>query len=441
MIPRYIRADMASVWSEKNKFDTFLKIEILNAEALAERGIVSSDELRKIKEKAAFTLVRVAELETETKHDVIAFTRAVSESLGDESRFIHYGLTSTDVVDTANAVLLKQADRILRRDLQNFLEVLKKKAFLYKDVFCMGRTHGMHADITVFGLKWTLWYEEMQRNLRRFKAAAKDVECGKISGAVGNYAFTDPEIEEYVCDRLGIAHAAVSTQVIQRDRHAHYLSVLALIGSTLEKIATEIRHLQRTEIGEVSEAFGTGQKGSSAMPHKHNPISCENICGLARVLRGYVIPGFEDINLWHERDISHSSVERIVLPDATSLLDYMLNRFSGVLDNLVVYPERMKKNIDLTRGAVFSQRILTALVDCGMKREEAYDRVQLIAQKALDDNLDFRDLIRRDPEVRNRLSELQIESLFDLAFYSRHVDHIYQAVFAGGNDNDEIPQP
>lgn len=441
MIPRYVRADMASVWSEKNKFDTFLKIEILNAEALAERGIVPLEELRKIKEKAAFTLGRVAELETETKHDVIAFTRAVSESLGDESRFIHFGLTSTDVVDTANAVLFKQADRILRRGFQNFMEVLKKKAFLFKDTFCMGRTHGMHADITVFGLKWALWYEEMRRNLRRFKAAAKDVECGKISGAVGNYAFTDPEIEQYVCDRLGIAHAAISTQVIQRDRHAHYLSVLALTGATLEKIATEIRHLQRTEIREVSEAFSLGQKGSSAMPHKHNPISCENICGLARVLRGYVVPAMEDVNLWHERDISHSSVERIIFPDATSLLDYMLNRFAAVLDNLVVYPEQMKKNIDLTRGAVFSQRVLTALVEKGMKREDAYDHVQAVAQTALDGALDFRELIRKDPEVRSRLSVPEIESLFDLTFYSRHVDHIYQAVFAGGNDNEETPQP
>jgi len=437
MINRYVRPDMGSIWSDKNKFDTFLRIEILNAEALAQRGIVSEEDLKRLKEKAMFTLGRISELEAETKHDVVAFTRAVSESLGDESRFIHYGLTSTDVVDTANAVVLKQANRILRKDLQKFMDVLKKKAFLYKNTYCMGRTHGMHADVTIFGLKWALWYSEMERNVRRFKLACKDVECGKISGAVGNYAFTDPAIEEYICDRLGIESADVSTQVLQRDRHAHYLSVLALIGATLEKIATEIRHLQRTEVQEVSEAFGITQKGSSAMPHKHNPISSENICGLARVLRGYVIPAMEDVALWHERDISHSSVERIILPDSTSLLDYMLNRFAAVLDTLVVYPEQMLKNIGISRGAIFSQRVLTALVDRGLSREDAYDLVQRLAQQSLDEREDFSELIHRDERVRKHFSDAEIDELFDLAFYAKHVDHIFLKVFSGGTKQDE----
>lgn len=437
MINRYVRPEMGSVWSDKNKFDTFLKIEILNAEALVGRGILSEDEFKRLKEKASFTLTRISELEAETKHDVIAFTRAVSESLGDERRFIHYGLTSTDVVDTANAVLLKQANRILRKDFQKFMDVLKKKAFLYKNTYCIGRTHGMHADVTVFGLKWALWYSEMERNLRRFKAACKDVECGKISGAVGNYAFTDPEIEAFICDRLGIDHADVSTQVLQRDRHAHYLSVIALIGATLEKIATEIRHLQRTEVHEVSEAFASTQKGSSAMPHKHNPISSENICGLARVLRGYVIPALEDVPLWHERDISHSSVERIILPDSTCLLDYMLNRYAGVLDSLVVYPEQMEKNIRLSRGAIFSQRVLTALVDRGYPREEAYDLVQSLAQRSLDEGTEFSDLLRKDERIKRPFSVSDLDGLFDLGFYAKKVDLIYNKVFPGGPIQDE----
>jgi adenylosuccinate lyase len=431
MISRYVRPDMAAVWSDRNKFETFLKIEILNTEALADRGIVPPEELKKIQEKATFSLKRIAELEEQTKHDVIAFTRAVSESLGEESRFIHYGLTSTDVVDTANAVLLKQANRILRRDIRDFMEVLKNKAFLYQNTFCMGRTHGMHADVTVFGLKWVLWYAEMERNLQRFQAAAKEIECGKISGTVGNYAFTDPAIEARICRQLGIGHAQVSTQVLQRDRHAHFLSVIALIGATLEKIATEIRHLQRTEVAEVSEAFGSGQKGSSAMPHKHNPISSENICGLARVLRGYVLPAFEDVSLWHERDISHSSVERIILPDATALLDYMLHRFAGVLDNLVVYPEQMRKNMDRSHGVFFSQRVLTALVDKGMGREEAYDLIQQIAQKTLDGGKDFPVLLGEEERIRNHFTTDEWEGLFDLKFFTKHVDHIYNQVFAG----------
>jgi len=429
MINRYSRPEMSAIWTDKNKFDTYLKIELLNAEALCEKGIVSVEELRLLQEKAAFSLPRIAELEAETLHDVVAFTRAVSESLGPEKRFIHYGLTSTDVVDTANGFLLKQANRIILKDLRGFMTVLKTKAQLYKETYCIGRTHGMHADVTVFGLKWTLWYAEMERNLSRFIAAAKDVECGKISGAVGNYAFTDPDIETFICQKLDIDRAKISTQVLQRDRHAAYLAVLALIGTTLEKIATEIRSLQRSEIAEVSEAFSPSQKGSSAMPHKHNPIASENICGIARVLRGYMVSAYEDVALWHERDISHSSVERIILPDATLLVDYILSRYSGVLDQLAVYPEQMKKNIELTRGLVFSQRVLTELVHKGLSREEAYDLVQALAKETMESHTDFQSMVRQNETIKNHFDLLEIDRFFALDFYGRNVDQIYQRVF------------
>jgi len=429
MIERYSRPEMTAVWTDKNKFSLFMQIELLNAEAYARKGILSLEELKTLQDKASFSLPRIAELEAETKHDVIAFTRTVSESLGEEKRWIHYGLTSTDVVDTANGVMLKQANAILRKDLHQIMDVLRKRAIQYQDTYCIGRTHGMHADLTIFGLKWALWYAEMERNLVRFEASAREVECGKISGAVGNYAFTDPEIEVFICDRLGIDHAKISTQVLQRDRHAYYIATLALIGATLEKIATEIRNLQRTEIGEVSEPFATTQKGSSAMPHKHNPISCENICGLARILRGYLIPAYEDITLWHERDISHSSVERILLPDATTLLDYMLHRFTGVLAGLNVYPERMLKNIQITRGVIFSQRVLTALIDRGSSREEAYDLVQQLAKNALEDGIDFSELVLKNPFISGKLTKSEINDLFDMSFYKKQVKFIYQRIF------------
>lgn len=429
MIERYSRSEMTAVWTDKNKFSLFLQIELLNAEAYAKKGIISLDELKTLQDKASFSLPRIAELEAETKHDVIAFTRTVSESLGAEKRWIHYGLTSTDVVDTANGVMLKQANAILRKDLHQILDVLRKRAIQYQDTYCIGRTHGMHADLTIFGLKWALWYAEMERNLVRFEASAREVECGKISGAVGNYAFTDPEIEVFICDRLGIDHAKISTQVLQRDRIAYYIATLALIGATLEKIATEIRNLQRTEIGEVSEPFATSQKGSSAMPHKHNPISCENICGLARILRGYLIPAYEDITLWHERDISHSSVERILLPDATTLLDYMLHRFTGVLAGLIVYPERMLQNIQITCGVIFSQRVLTALIDRGSSREEAYDLVQQLTKKALEDGIDFSELVQKNPFISEKLTKSEINDLFDMSFYKKQVKFIYQRIF------------
>lgn len=432
MIERYTRPQMAALWSEQFKFDTFLKIEIFNAEALHQKGLLSNDELIAIQKNAKFSLKQIHEIEETTKHDVIAFTRAVSESLNDEKRYIHYGLTSTDVVDTANGYILKHVNNLLRMDLERFTKILKQKAFEYKDTFCIGRTHGIHADITIFGLKWALWYDEMQRNIRRFNEAAKDVECGKISGAVGNFAFTEPFVETYVTEKLGIHKANISTQTLQRDRHAHYLSVIALIGATLEKIATEIRHLQRTEVREVSEKFELGQKGSSAMPHKQNPIVSENITGLSRILRGYMIPAYEDVSLWHERDISHSSVERIILPDATTLLDYMLNRYAATLETLIVHPEKMLENINLTHGVIFSQRVLTALIDQGISRELAYDMIQQLALKSYREGLDFKKLVLEDQNITSKLSNLEIVQLFDLNYYKRNIDMIYNQVFIDG---------
>ena len=430
MIDRYSRPKMKNIWSLKSKFDTYLKIEILNAEALNHLAIVSKDDLDKIKLNAKYSIKRVKEIEKQTKHDVIAFTRSVSESLGEEKRFIHYGLTSTDVVDTANGVLLKKANEIIKKDVQNFLKVLKKQAYNYKNTFCIGRTHGIHADITVFGLKFALWYDELSRNYERFLKASSEVEVGKISGAVGNYAFVDTEIERYICNSLGLNTVNISTQTLQRDRHAFYLSTLVLLASTLEKIALEIRHLQRTEVSEVREPFSSNQKGSSAMPHKKNPIVSENITGITRVLRGYMMSTYEDIALWHERDISHSSVERIILPDATILVDYMFNRYINVIENLVVYPDNMKKNIYLTNGIIFSQRILTKLLDKGLSREAAYDKIQKLATKSFEERLDFETLVKNDSFINQFLSDEDIIESFQLDFYGRKVDFIYKKVFS-----------
>jgi adenylosuccinate lyase len=429
MIERYTRPVMKKLWSEKNKFDIFLKIELLNAEALNQLGIVSSEELVSLKKNASYDLKRVKAIEEETRHDVIAFTRAVSESLGKEKRFIHYGLTSTDVVDTANGVMLKQANKIINDDILRFLETLKKKAMEYKNTFCVGRTHGIHADITVFGLKYALWYDELQRNHKRFLSAASEVEVGKISGAVGNYAFVNTEVETYICEKLGLGAVNISTQTLQRDRHANYLSSLVLLASTLDKIAIEIRHLQRTEVNEVKEPFSSTQKGSSAMPHKKNPISSENISGLTRILRGYMISAFENIALWHERDISHSSVERIILPDSTTLIDYMFNRFEKVIENLNVYPDNMLKNIYLTKGIIFSQRVLTKLIDKGLTREEAYDQVQSIANDAYNNNKDFLDLLLESSFISDFLDKDEVKDCFNLDFYQKKVDYIYGKVF------------
>lgn len=429
MIDRYSRPVMKKLWSDKQKFDTYLKIEILNVEALNKLNIVSDKELKLIKDNAKYSLRRVKELEQETKHDVIAFTRAISESLGEEKRFIHYGLTSTDVVDTAYGVLLKKANKLIKKDVIDFLSVLKEQAYKYKETFCIGRTHGIHADITVFGLKFALWYDELSRNLKRFIRSSQEIEVGKISGAVGNYAFTNMEVEKYICKRLGLNTVNISTQTLQRDRHANYLSSLVLLASTLEKIALEVRHLQRTEVNEVREPFSSSQKGSSAMPHKKNPIVSENITGITRVLRGYMLSSYENIALWHERDISHSSVERIILVDSTTLIDYMFNRYLPIVKNLTIYPENMIKNIYLTRGIIFSQRVLTELINKGVSREEAYDKVQLLANEAFSNNKNFIDLIKTNNFVKSKFNDDELEELFDLNFYKKNVNKIYEQVF------------
>ncbi len=430
MIDRYSRSIMKDIWSDKSRFDAFMQIELLNIEALNKLGIVSSKDLKSIEENAKYDIKKIYELEKEYKHDVIAFTRALSLSLGEEKRYIHYGLTSTDVVDTAMGVLIKRANEVIKQDVFAFLDVLKAMAMKYKDTFCIGRTHGIHADITVFGLKFVLYYDELRRNYKRFLEAASEIEVGKISGAVGNYAFTNPEVEEYICYNLGLSTVNISTQTLQRDRHANYISSLVLLASTLEKLAFEVRNLQRTEVNEVREPFSKNQKGSSAMPHKMNPIVSENICGIARVLRGYLTPAFENIALWHERDISHSSVERIIIPDATTLIDYMFNRYLDVIKNLVVYPENMKKNIYLTNGVIFSQRILTAMVDKGMSREESYDIIQPLANYCYEENKDFMEIIKNDYNMKAIFNETELTELFDLNYYKRNIQIIYDRVFA-----------
>ncbi len=428
MIERYSRKVMRDVWTEENKFGAYLEVETLSCEAWSKLGIIPAGDVEKIRKNARFEVKRIQEIEEQTRHDVVAFTRAVSESLGEERKWVHYGLTSTDVVDTANGYLLKQANAILRKDLEEFLEVLRKRALEFKATPCIGRTHGIHADITCFGLKWALWYEEMKRNIQRFETAAAGVEAGKMSGAVGNFANIPPFIQDYVCEKLGIESANISTQVLQRDRHAYYVGTLALIASTLEQMAFEVRNLQRTEVREVEEAFRKGQKGSSAMPHKRNPISSENICGCARVMRGYMATSYENVALWHERDISHSSTERIVLPDATELLDYMLQRFKGILENLVVYPETMLANIYRTRGVIFAQRVMNALIAKGLSREQAYDTVQPIAMDAWTNNKDYKTLLEASADVMGRLSQEELDNCFTLDYYFKNVDEIFSRV-------------
>lgn len=428
MIERYSRKVMRDVWSEQAMYQAWLEVEILIDEAWSKLGEIPPEDVEAIRRNAKFEVSRIHEIEAETKHDVVAFTRCVSESLGEEKKWVHYGVTSTDVVDTANGIRFQKADAILRQDILDFMDILKANALKYKDTVMMGRTHGVHAEITTFGLKFALWYEEMKRNLERFDAAAADVEAGKISGAVGTFANIPPFVQDYVCEQLGIHSANISTQVLQRDRHAHYFATLALIGSTLEQMATEIRGLQRTEIHEVEEHFSKGQKGSSAMPHKHNPIGSENICGCSRVLRGYMITSYEDIALWHERDISHSSAERIIAPDATELLDYMLVRFGGILKNLTVFPEKMKQDIWLTHGIIFSQRFMLKLIEKGWPREKAYDLVQPLAAKAWEEGKNFRDLIEAVPEVQASLSKEEMDDCFDPMYHTKNVDTIYRRV-------------
>ncbi len=419
---------MRDVWTEENKFGAYLEVETLSCEAWSKLGVIPAEDVEKIRANATFKVDRIKEIEEQTRHDVVAFTRAVSESLGEERKWVHYGLTSTDVVDTANGYLIKQADAILLKDLEEFLEVLRRRAVEFKSTPCIGRTHGIHADITSFGLKWALWFEEMKRNIERFKTAAAGVEAGKMSGAVGNFANIPPFIQDYVCEKLGINSANISTQVLQRDRHAYYIGTLALIASTLEQMAFEVRNLQRTEVREVEEAFRKGQKGSSAMPHKRNPISSENICGCARVMRGYMAASYENVALWHERDISHSSTERIILPDATELLDYMLTRFKGILENLVVYPETMLANIYRTKGVIFAQRVMNALIGKGLSREQAYDTVQPIAMKAWTEGLDYQTLLKASDAVMGLLTVEELESCFTLDYYFKNVDYIFGRV-------------
>ena len=419
---------MRDIWTEENKFSAYLEVETLACEAWSELGVIPAEDVARIRANATFKVDRIKEIELETRHDVVAFTRAVSESLGDERKWVHYGLTSTDVVDTANGYLLKQANAILLKDLEDFLAVLKKRALEFRQTPCIGRTHGIHADITSFGLKWALWYEEMKRNIERFQEARKGVEAGKMSGAVGNFANIPPFIQDYVCSKLGIESADISTQVLQRDRHAWYIATLAVIASTLEQMAFEVRNLQRTEVREAEEAFAKGQKGSSAMPHKRNPIGSENICGCARVMRGYMAASCENVALWHERDISHSSTERIILPDATELLDYMLCRFRGILENLVVYPENMIANIWRTKGVIFAQRVMNALIGKGLSREKAYDTVQPIAMKAWSEGIDYRQLLGESSEVMGLLTPEELDGCFTLDYYFKNVDFIYKRV-------------
>ncbi|MGM9816745.1 MAG: adenylosuccinate lyase [Lepagella sp.] len=425
MIPRYSREQMRAIWTEENKFNAYLKVEILSAEAWRELGVVPAEDIDKLWKNASFNIDRIKEIEEQTRHDIVAFTRAVSESLGEERKWVHYGLTSTDVVDTANGYLLKQANEILREDLQRFAAMLRSQALKYKYTPCIGRTHGIHADITSFGLKWVLWHAEMQRNIKRFEEAAQGVEVGKISGAVGNFANIPPFVQDYVCEKLGINSADVSTQVIQRDRHAYYLATLAVIGASIEQMAMEIRGLQRTEVHEVEEAFGKGQKGSSAMPHKRNPIGSENMCGCARVLRGYMVTAYENVALWHERDISHSATERIILPDATMLLDYMLNRMCNILGNLTVFEDRMRQNIYITNGVIFAQRVMNALIAKGFAREKAYDTVQPVAMAAMANGVPYIDLLRENEVVKANLSDEELDGCFTLDYYMKNVDYIF----------------
>ena len=426
MISRYTRPEIAKVWTEDNKYQAWLEVEILASEAWAELGIIPKDEVKNIRPNARVDAKRIQEIEQETRHDVVAFTRQVSETLGEEKKWVHYGLTSTDVVDTAQSFVLKQANEIIQKDLENFIDILADKARAHKHTIMMGRTHGVHAEPTSFGIKMALWHQEMKRNLKRFKDVREEIEVGKMSGAVGTFANIPPEVEAYVCQHLGLNVAEVSTQTLQRDRHAHYIAVLALIATSIEKFAVEVRHLQKTETREVEEAFRKGQKGSSAMPHKRNPIGSENVSGLARVIRGYVTTAYENVPLWHERDISHSSAERIMLPDVTIALDYMLNRFGNIMKNLTVFEDNMKANIDKTFGLVYSQQIMLALIDKGMSREKAYDIVQPKAMESLETKVPLQTLASEDKAITEVLNEEELEACFDESHHLRRVDTIFK---------------
>jgi adenylosuccinate lyase len=429
VIPRYTRAEMATIWSDENRFRTWLAVEVAATETLAAAGIVPKEAAKAIRVRADFNVARIFEIEAEVKHDVIAFTTAVAEIVGPHARWFHYGLTSNDVVDTAQALLIQQASALIASDLTRLAEVLERRAWEFKDTPMIGRTHGIHAEPITFGFKIANWYSENQRNIARFKGAAEDLRVGKFSGAVGTFAHLTPELEEQICARLGLKAAAVSSQVIQRDRHAFYLATLATIASTLDKIATEIRHLQRTEVREAEEYFSEKQKGSSAMPHKRNPITAEQISGLARVVRGNAQAGFENVALWHERDISHSSAERIIIPDSTTLADYLLNKTATLIETMFVYPERMKANLESTRGLVFSGQLLLDLVESGISREDAYRLVQSHAMRAWRENLDFHELVLNDPEISGLVPRAKIERAFDLQRQLKNIDKIFARVF------------
>lgn len=428
MLERYSRPEMTAIWTEENKYQAWLEVEILADEAWAELGEIPKADVAKIRENATFDVARILEIEKETRHDVVAFTRSVSESLGEERKWVHYGLTSTDVVDTAYGYLFKQANDILRADLDRFTAIIADKAREHKFTIMMGRTHGVHAEPTTFGLKLATWYSEMKRNIERFEHAARGVEAGKISGAVGNFANIPPFVEAYVTEKLGITAQEISTQVLPRDLHAEYFSTLAIIATSIERMATEIRGLQKSEQREVEEFFAKGQKGSSAMPHKRNPIGSENMTGLARVVRGHAVTAFENIALWHERDISHSSAERIITPDTTILLNYMLNRFGNIVKNLTVFPENMVRNMNSTFGLIYSQRVMLNLIEKGMTREAAYDLVQPKTAYSWDNQVDFKPQLLSDEKVMSVLTEAEIDELFDPTYYTSRVDEVFTRI-------------
>lgn len=426
MIQRYTRPAMGRIWEDENKYRIWLEIELLACEQQAALGVIPKEAVPTIRKKASFNVQRILEIEEEVKHDVIAFLTNVGEYVGSESRFIHLGMTSSDVLDTALAVQMKQSAELLLKDLEELKAVLARRAKEHKLTVMVGRTHGIHAEPVTLGLKFALWYAETLRNIDRLRNAAKTISVGQISGAVGTYAYIDPSVERYVCEKLGLQAAPISTQVLQRDRHAEFMSTLAVIGSSLEKFATEIRHLQKTEVLEAEEYFSKGQKGSSAMPHKRNPITCERIAGLSRVLRGNAVAAMENVALWHERDITHSSVERVIVPDSCILLDYMLDQFTKVVDKLIVYPENMRKNIDKTHGLVFSQSVLLALTKKGMKREDAYRIVQSHAMNVWQDGKSFRTVLEADPEVKKFLNGKELEDVFDGTKSVKHVDYVFE---------------
>jgi len=429
MLERYSREGMKQIWTEENKYRTWLKVEILAAEAWAELGVIPKEAAEEIRAKADFDEKRILEIEKETRHDVIAFLTNVAEYVGPAARYLHWGLTSSDMLDTAMALRMKEAMDIIIEDVEECLETIKRRALEHKNTVMIGRSHGIHAEPITFGLKLAIWYDEMKRNLKRLKAARETISTGKISGAVGTFAHVDPRVEEYVCEKLGLKPAPVSNQIVQRDRYAEVFTALAILAGTVEKIATEIRHLQRTEVLEAEEYFRKGQKGSSAMPHKRNPILSENLCGLARMVRAYCVPALENMPLWHERDISHSSVERFICPDGFITADFMLARLNGLLSKLVVYPENMKKNLNLLKGLIFSQQVLLRLTQKGVSREDAYRIVQRRAMEVWEGKGTFKELLLEDEELSKFLSREEIEEIFDINYHLKHVDTIFHRVF------------